>query len=135
MDELDKKIIVMLERNSRISNVELAAKLGVSEGTVRNRLERLMREKTLRFTVETISKIGFRAVVLIRFNPQKPTAALVKFLLALKGIRGVKEVSGEWDVVCEVNVDSPEDYNELIEKIRTFDGVEQTVSLIVLKSS
>src|SRR3989338_1002328 len=135
MDELDRKIIVFLEKNSRIANVELAEKLGISEGTVRNRLERLLSEKTIRFTVETVSKVGFKAVVLIRFNPQKPTAALVKFLLLLKGIRGVKEVSGEWDVVCSVSVDSPEDYNEIIEKIRVFDGVEQTVSLIVLKSS
>ena len=135
MDELDRKIVILLEKNSRIANVELAQKLGVSEGTVRNRLERLLHGKTIRFTLETASKVGFKAVVLIRFNPQKATATLVKFLLPLGGIRGVKEVSGEWDVVCSVSVDSPEDYNGLIERIRTFDGVEQTESLIVLKSS
>ena len=135
MDELDRKIISLLERNSRISNVELAGKLGVSEGTVRNRLERLVEGKAIRFTLETFSKIGFKSIVLIRFNPQKPTLALVKFLLSLRGVRGVREVSGEWDVACEVAVDSPEDYNGVIEKIRSFDGVEQTVSLIVLKSS
>ena len=47
MDELDRKIISLLERNGRASNARIARDVGVSEGTVRRRLKRLISEKII----------------------------------------------------------------------------------------
>ena len=44
IDELDAKIITMLRPNGRRANVEIARRLGVAEGTVRKRIDRLVRE-------------------------------------------------------------------------------------------
>ncbi|KAA1299939.1 MAG: AsnC family transcriptional regulator, partial [SAR202 cluster bacterium] len=47
MDELDGKIIAMLERDGRASNARIARDVGVSEGTVRRRLKRLINEQII----------------------------------------------------------------------------------------
>jgi hypothetical protein len=42
MDQIDGQIIDLLRENGRRSNVEMARVLGISEGTVRKRIERLL---------------------------------------------------------------------------------------------
>mgnify|MGYP002762855486 CR=1 FL=1 len=41
MDELDRQILDILRRDARTPYTEIAAQVGTSEGTVRNRVERL----------------------------------------------------------------------------------------------
>jgi Lrp/AsnC family transcriptional regulator for asnA, asnC and gidA len=47
IDDLDAKIITILRPDGRRSNVEIARQLGVAEGTVRKRIERLVREQII----------------------------------------------------------------------------------------
>jgi Lrp/AsnC family transcriptional regulator, regulator for asnA, asnC and gidA len=47
IDDLDAKIITMLRLDGRRSNVEIARSLGVAEGTVRKRIDRLVREQII----------------------------------------------------------------------------------------
>ena len=47
IDELDAKIITILRPDGRRSNVEIARRLGVAEGTVRKRIDRLVREQII----------------------------------------------------------------------------------------
>ncbi len=42
MDELDRQIITILEQDGRAANATIARNVGVSEGTVRRRLKRLI---------------------------------------------------------------------------------------------
>ena len=44
MDELDRRIISLLQLDGRASNAKIAREVGVSEGTVRRRLRRLIQE-------------------------------------------------------------------------------------------
>lgn len=50
LDDLDHTIIDLLARDGRISNRQIAADLGVTEGTIRARLKRLQHENLIRFT-------------------------------------------------------------------------------------
>ncbi len=47
IDDLDAKIITILRPDGRRSNVEIARRLGVAEGTVRKRIDRLVREQVI----------------------------------------------------------------------------------------
>jgi DNA-binding Lrp family transcriptional regulator len=52
LDELDMRLIEMLQRDSLAPFVDIASALGVTEGTVRNRVRRLRRMGIIRkFTV------------------------------------------------------------------------------------
>jgi len=44
VDEVDNKIIAALRQDGRKSNVELGREIGVSEGTIRKRVARLIQE-------------------------------------------------------------------------------------------
>ncbi|MBW2056695.1 MAG: AsnC family transcriptional regulator, partial [Deltaproteobacteria bacterium] len=47
LDATDLRIIDLLQQDGRISNIRIARTLGVSEATVRNRLQKLLEEKVV----------------------------------------------------------------------------------------
>lgn len=53
LDELDHKVIEMLGRDARVSNRQIAAEFGVTEGTIRTRIKRLQDERLIQFSVVT----------------------------------------------------------------------------------
>jgi Lrp/AsnC family transcriptional regulator, regulator for asnA, asnC and gidA len=66
LDEMDKRIVRVLQKNARTPNTEIARALGVTETTIRNRVARLLDEK----------QIGVVAVV----NPEATEATISAFL-------------------------------------------------------
>lgn len=53
LDDLDRQLVTLLARDSRVSNRRIAAELGVTEGTVRGRIKRLQQEGLISFTAIT----------------------------------------------------------------------------------
>lgn len=136
MKTIDRKILAELAKNSRSPNIEIAKKLKISEGTVRNRIQRLVKDGVIRrFTIERGTKEGFLAVVLIKTKPQIQTAAIAARIKGMKGVKRVYETAGEHDVIVEVTSSSAEDFNSVIERIRAMRGILETVSLTVLRIS
>lgn len=135
MDEADSRILALLSKNSRQSNATIAARLGVSEGTVRSRIRRMVAQKKIRrFSIETDSA-GFRAVILVKTNPARRTDNLLRSLAAMDSVRNIYEVSGKWDAVLVAHAKDAAEFNELIEAVRTKPGIMETESLVVLKTS
>ena len=59
LDQVDKLIVAQLSRDARRSNGQIAADLGVTEGTVRARIKRMEEEKLIRLTAVTnIDRFG-----------------------------------------------------------------------------
>ena len=66
MDELDRKIIALLQLDGRASNAKIAREVGVSEGTVRRRLRRLIKEDVVKVVaVPNLEKLGYATTALI----------------------------------------------------------------------
>jgi Lrp/AsnC family transcriptional regulator, regulator for asnA, asnC and gidA len=64
IDELDAKIITLLRQNGRRSNVEIGRQLGFAEGTVRKRVDRLLREGVIQIQAwADPHKIGYQVYV------------------------------------------------------------------------
>jgi Lrp/AsnC family transcriptional regulator, regulator for asnA, asnC and gidA len=53
LDALDHKIIELLSHDARVSNRQIAVRLGVTEGTIRSRIKRLEDENCIRLTAVT----------------------------------------------------------------------------------
>ena len=49
LDQTDKKIIQLLGADARMSNNQMAKVIGVTEGTVRNRIQKLIENRSLKF--------------------------------------------------------------------------------------
>ncbi len=130
MDEKDREILDILEENGRISYTEIAREIGVSEGTVRNRVDRMLEDGTIeRFTVD-VSRNGISAVVLVKLSMgADPGEIIEKF----PGGMTVLEVTGEHDLVLLIDRGSTEELNNDLDELRGVEGVEETVTKSVLK--
>lgn len=127
------RIIRELEQDSRLSNIEVASRIGVSEGTVRKRLQKLIQQGIIkRFTLELSTKAGFTAFTLVRTDPNEPTERIVPKLSKITGVKRVFDLAGKIDYLVEIVAESPHEFNEVIEKIRRMQGVDSTESLVVL---
>ncbi|CAD7769591.1 putative HTH-type transcriptional regulator [Candidatus Methanoperedenaceae archaeon GB50] len=66
LDEVDRKIIILLQENGRITDVELAKKIGVSHDTAKRRRRRLEDEGYLKIqALINPRKFGYTSVFLL----------------------------------------------------------------------
>lgn len=135
MNELDRKIIVELEKDSRKTNIEISKKVDISEGTVRKRIHRLVDRGLLKFTVSITSRTGFTGIVLVKTSTQVKTPAIVESMKKIEDVKEIFEVSGDADIVLKVASESPESFNSVIERLRGVHGVLETKTYAVLKIS
>lgn len=129
MDDIDKKIIEILKRDSRQRNVDIAKEIGTSEGTIRWRLKKLIEEKTIRsFTILTSEDNLNRAIVMLkaRGEPKK----LMKELSESGIAENVYEISGEFDGCAIIAGRSIVEIDEKIDKIRRLKNILDTQTYI-----
>jgi DNA-binding Lrp family transcriptional regulator len=133
IDNLDKRILEILKRDSRKPFVEVANQLGVSEGTVRSRVHRMSEEGIIRgFTIKTSSK-NVKALVEIRIDVNADTEAIAKELASYAGVTEVFEVTGDQDIIALVDVETSQNLNVIIEKVRRYDSILSTRTRLILK--
>lgn len=135
VDEIDERILRLLEENSRMSYVEIGRTVGLSEGAVRNRVQALVSGGVIkRFTLEKSSTHGVRALTMIAVDPGTPTYEVSKSVNRLAGVERIYEVTGEYDIVMVSSGSSIEAINKVIEDVRKIEGVEKTNTIIVLRT-
>lgn len=135
VDEIDEKIMDLLEENSRMTYVEIGNSVGLSEGAIRNRIQSLVTDKVIkRFTIEKSISHGVRALTMIAVEPGVPTFEVSTKVNQLEGVERIYEVTGEYDIVMVSNGNNIEAINKVIEEIRKISGVEKTNTIIVLRT-
>lgn len=129
MDDTDVKILNLLRDNSRMKNTEIARQVNLTERAVRARIEKLVREGTVRkFTIET-RPVGVEGIVLIDTSVGRTTAVKDK---AREMSDSVFECTGEYDVAVRLRADSLDALNRRVDELRAFPGVLRTSTLIKL---
>lgn len=136
LDQVDCKIIELLQKDGRIPNTDIAKQVGLSEATVRSRLNRLISEEYIQIVaVSNPIKLGYELVGTIRIHVDigKMDRVLAE-LEELKSLWFIVCTTGGTDIVTEFVVKSMDDLNELIfENINKINGVQRTETNIFLK--
>ncbi len=129
MDETDKKILDILEDDARKSFTDIADEAGVSEGTVRNRVENMLEAGAIeKFTVRR-GKTASKAVVMVKIETGRDIEDVLEDFPDVE----VMEVAGEYDLILEIEKDSNHEINYVLDEIRKVEGVESTETFIVLQ--
>ena len=128
MDELDQRLIAKLRHDARTPVAELAQTLGVSRGTVSNRMARLERDGviagyTLRLRPDSTPD-EIRAWTSIRVEGRQNT--VVGALLGEPGVAALHDTNGRWDLLAELRVSSLAELSAVLERIRKVPGVSAT---------
>ncbi|ACP34330.1 transcriptional regulator, AsnC family [Sulfolobus islandicus Y.G.57.14] len=137
LDDIDKKILNILQQDSRIPFSRLAKMLNLSEATIYVRIKRLKENGVIRgfYTEIDFDKIGLSVVafILIKADPKKYDNIL-KQLVEMKEIYEIYDVTGEYYAVLKVRVPTREDLAKVLDKIGNMDGVTSTYTMLVLRS-
>jgi DNA-binding Lrp family transcriptional regulator len=132
MDELDQEIVSILRRDARTPYTEIADRVGISEGTVRNRVDRLQEEGVIeRFTVATRTG-NVKAMIEVEVDVDVDTAAVSESIAEWGEVDFVWQVSGEEDIVVVVDAADTESVNDLITRARGMDDVMSTKTRLIL---
>ncbi|OYR38085.1 AsnC family transcriptional regulator [Halorubrum sp. Ib24] len=132
MDDLDRRILSILRRDARTPYTEIADRVGTSEGTVRNRVDRMTEEGIIeRFTVTTRTG-NVKAMIEISVEMNVDTAAVGDRMVEWEEVDFVWQVSGEEDVVLVVDAVDTRAVNELISQAREMDEVKSTKTRLIL---
>jgi len=132
MDDLDRRILGILRRDARTPYTEIADQVGTSEGTVRNRVERMTEEGVIeRFTVTTRTG-NVKAMIEISVAMNVDTSQVGNYVAEWEEVDFVWQVSGEEDVVLVVDAVDTRAVNELISEAREMDEVKSTKTRLIL---
>ncbi|RLM57125.1 Lrp/AsnC family transcriptional regulator [Halobellus sp. Atlit-31R] len=132
MDELDRQILDILRRDARTPYTEIAAQVGTSEGTVRNRVERLTDDGVIeRFTVSTRTG-NIKAMIEVSVKVDVDTTDITEQMTEWDQVDFVWQVSGEEDVVLVVDAADTQAVNDLITRARELDEVKNTKTRLIL---
>ena len=136
IDQTDCEMIRMLQKDGRISNTDIAKKIGISEATVRSRLNRLISEEYIQIVaVSNPMKLGFEIVGTIRIHVDiKKMKGVTEEIKKLKPLWHIVQTTGGTGIDTEFVVKSLEDLNDLIfNKINKIDGIQKTETSLFLK--
>ncbi|WP_136590372.1 Lrp/AsnC family transcriptional regulator [Salinigranum halophilum] len=132
MDDLDHQILSILRRDARTPYTEIADRVGTSEGTVRNRVDRMTQDGVIeRFTVATRTG-NIKAMVEVSVAVDVNTSEVSKQMAEWDDVDFVWQVSGEQDIVLIVDTADTAAVNDLITRARELDEVKSTKTRLIL---
>lgn len=129
VDEMDLAIIGLLQVNARRSNRQIATELGVSEGTVRGRIKRMLNDRVFRIQAVSdvvVSGLGAHAFVGIKAAPGK-VDSVAKWLANREDVAQITRVLNGFDlIVVMIASDRQALLNGIIGEIAVASGVRST---------
>ncbi len=137
IDSADRPLLALLTENARAPVAELSRKLGLSRTTVQSRLERLERRGVIvGYTTklsEQYEKGLIKAHVMITAGPKGAPRAEAE-LRKVPEVQSLYSVSGHVDMIAVIAAPSIGELDRLIDRIGALEGVERTMSSIILST-
>ena len=140
LDKLDIRILRVLQRDARVSYVDLAEAVGLSSTPCIERVKRLEKEGYIEgfYTKLNAKKLGFGMLVFVEISLsyQSPDA-FQSFNKAVKQLPYIMEchlVSGDADYLLKARIEDMSEYRALLgDMLLTLPGVKHSKSYIVME--
>jgi DNA-binding Lrp family transcriptional regulator len=137
MDTTDHRLLSLLRDDARMSVAAMAKSLGVSRGTVQNRLARLEADGTvLGYTVRLKNASDderIRAFMTVAVEGNR-TDEVLKALRGDPAVCALHTTNGRWDIVAELRTESLEAVDRVLGRIRLIDGISSTETSLLLST-
>ena len=135
MDVTDQQLISYLRKDARTTVATLAHKLGVSRGTVTNRITKLEDAGVIvGYTVRLrpdAEPHGISAWMSIAVAGNA-TRAVIDSLLGEPGVATLHDTNGQWDLLAELRATHLAELSQVLERIRLVRGISSTETSIHL---
>ena len=137
LDETDRRILSVLQRDARTSMRKISEEVGVSLGTVSNRVRKLEGAGVIRGYTVLLDpeKIGWDLNVVIGLRIQKGRLIEIQEKIAKDPrVYGVYDVTGDFDSMVVARARDRSDLDDLSKNVMSVDGVERSVTHLVLNT-
>jgi Lrp/AsnC family transcriptional regulator of lysine biosynthesis len=133
MDQLDARILETLRDNARTPFLKIAKELGVSEGTIRVRVKKLIETGVIKKFTVVVARNATKALMEIKAGINVNTSSIASRIKRIRGVTSVFEVSGDYDIFVLIEQESVNELNEVIDEIRGIEDVSSTRTSLILK--
>ena len=139
LDNIDRKIILELQKDARRQYKLIAKKLNVSEGTIKNRVTRLINRGILKLEARVnpfALPNQISAVVGVNLK-ERNHEEKIKEIEKIPGITSVWNAAGRFDLFFEIMVDSLNSLNDILfgKDLKKIGGISYTETYIILYSN
>lgn len=133
IDETDRAIVEVLQRDGRVPYTRLGAAVGLSEAAARQRVQRLLDSGVMQVVAVTNPlSHGYRRMAMIGVRTEGPTDDIAKTLQAMPDVEYLVVTAGSFDLMAEVLVPDDGALLDLTNRIRGVPGVRSTETFIYL---
>ena len=137
MDSTDLQLLALLRQDARATVATLANKLGVSRGTVSNRVKRLEDDGiitgyTVRLRPDSEpNQITAWMSIVIEGNQ---TREVIAHLLGEPGVASLHDTNGRWDLLAALRASNLNELAAVLERVRLIKGIGNTETSIHLQT-
>jgi DNA-binding Lrp family transcriptional regulator len=135
LDETDVKILIKLLGDARLSYRKIAHEIGVSPPTVLTRVEKLEREKIIKFYSAVLDheKLGYDLTAIIEVTAVKGKISEVeKHIAKLPNVCAVYDITGLTDMMIIAKFKNRKELSNFVKKDLSMPYVERTNTHMVL---
>lgn len=139
MNEIDAKILNILQENSRLSNAEIARQIKMAPSAVLERIRRLEKRKIIKNYTVQINPVdvgrGLLAFIQVKANGPVVDLKVAKEISKIQEVQEVHIVAGEDSYLVKVRVENPEALTQLLRtKFASIKSIRTTNTTIVLET-
>ena len=135
LDDADKSLVELLQRDGRLPYTRLAAEIGLSEAAVRQRVNRLIENKVVQIVAVTDPlTLGFSRQAMVGVKIEGDIIAVSDALALISEVDYVVCTSGSFDLLFELGCEDDEHLLTVLnDRVRTIPGVRSTETFMYLR--
>ena len=137
LDATDTAIINALRKDSRLSQRQLSQIVGVSQGTITNRIKKLESDGVITGYTLTLNAdlVGWEMTVMAGLCIEKGRIIEVQEKISSDPrVFAVYDVTGDWDSMVLARVRDRDDLDKLTKTVFTLDGITRSYTHVVLNT-
>jgi Lrp/AsnC family leucine-responsive transcriptional regulator len=139
LDSIDKQLLMLLQYDAKLTNKEIANKLGMSVTAIHERIKKLERQKVIARYIAVLNKekiekdfLVFCHVKLLQHTKEN-VVNFEKEVVKLDEILECVHVSGDYDYILKICVSNTKTYRSfLVNKLTAIKGIGSTQSIFML---
>jgi len=135
LDELDKRILALLQENGKTGYREMAKTLGTNPSTVFNRVRTLENQRVIKkySAILDPESLGYdlTAIIFIRANGPH-IIDIEKELASMSEVMMVYDITGDYDILVMGKFKNRDELNKFVKKVLAMPNIERTLTNLVL---
>ena len=134
LDDTDRAIIELLQADGRMPFTKVAVEVGLSEGAIRQRVQRLTDTGVMQIVAVTdLLSLGMRRVAMIGARVSGDAETTAAALAEMDEVEYLVATTGRYDIMFEVVTDDDTHLMQLLSRLRSRDDIMEAEAFVCLK--